>query len=179
MEQRKGREEHPKRNRQTIVLLLILSLFLTVVLSGCLGSEKQTNNNDEVATDEDFWLYIRGFGEFQNSAGETWKASVVALDESDIEKALNLTLEARDWHEKSKKSALLAVERADTEEKKKWAECLAEAANYGILGMEKNADSLEYWVEGKKEKAVNTAMEGKEISSKALDQALKCKDLEP
>jgi len=46
------REEHLRKNRKHLALLLILTLFLTVVLSGCLGSEKKSSS------DEEFWEHI-------------------------------------------------------------------------------------------------------------------------
>lgn len=51
MRKRCGGEQR-RRNRKHIILLLILSLFLAVLLSGCLGSEKPTD------PEELYWWHI-------------------------------------------------------------------------------------------------------------------------
>ena len=67
MKPRKGREEHLKRNsRQTIALLLILTIFLSVVFSGCLGSEKLSD------AEKQYWEHIDAISNLAKEAGDIW-----------------------------------------------------------------------------------------------------------
>ena len=145
LKHRKGREEHPKRNsRQTIALLLILTLFLTVVLSGCLGSEKKNGKpsieyNEDVFEDLD--LAIAALASTKQLEMDTYSA----FYDDDFEKTIELEEETKLLYLKSLNHSLSGLNKTTDPTLTELFNNLVEANNYFIQSIESDIQSVEFY----------------------------------
>jgi len=168
LKQRKGRDEHPKRNRQAIAVLLILSLFLIVFLSGCLEGEK--------TAEDEFFTHIETSRQLVQKSTPIHNKAV--YEEENNTKAAELLVESKKLIEQAREEVILAKKSTNDPNKQKYAEYLIESLKYDIMYHEKLIEAQPYIARNDEETARKRVREGEEYLKQGkywLDEATKIK----
>ena len=169
LKQLKSREEHPKRNRQNIALLLTLTILLTVVLSGCLGSEKPSD------AEKQYWGHIDEVSRLSAESQRLWEV----IMKTKITESGELLNQMKENHKKALVHARKAVEIAPDEQSRNYAFYLSKALEYTVQVDEKYLEMKRLYEngdrEGGKEIERNELNPLQELALEMLDEADKYK----
>jgi len=156
-------------NKKFVFVLLVL---VVGSLSGCLGSEKQSS-------EEDYWEHIRISGELVGKTREIWSEMLSVARDDDLERAIELAKEARRLDIEANGRAKFALELTNNPKEKKWFECLKITTDLFVIRDQKMLEAFQFKKNSRDEEASKSIKAAFDFDNESLRQLVVCEELKP
>ncbi|GBE17703.1 hypothetical protein BMS3Abin16_00291 [archaeon BMS3Abin16] len=161
---------------KTVKHFLVILLFLSIVLSGCLGSEKK-NDNQYIGDSSDVAKEMVLAFENLKRASKLEEESYQEERKDNYEKAIKLTKEATKWNEEALNHFLYASNKTVDPLANEFIDYYLEATKNYIKADEAMINKFEFKIKGDFESAKKASEEAREFYRNGGKLQIKAKEL--